>query len=800
MGWQFDPYSALIGAGFTLLLIGLLAILHAPFLRVWQEVKTAGLRVFHQMTAGAEARYRERVCRWAQCLHALAEMGPLEQYFIPPALIPPLPHPDPTRDAPGAPQPLSLTQALKGHPRLLVVGGLASGRTTLLAYMALLHARKESSLPDPERVPFYVYLPALDWTPPREGKKPVPPVKKLVQGALRSVGASGIVAPFLQQSAQAGTALIMLDGWDEMPPADQEAATLWITNLADSIPGNFWVVAVGAQRYAPLTDAGFVPLRLQPWDRSEVRNFLTRLPTAEKFPLDRATENLTLVLKRTCSLLDVALCVQSVLEDGSVPSKRADIYHRWLDKWTSSFPPFPSAGMQDAESSFPPVQPYAILRALALKLQEEGRFVLSRQELEAFISELVRSSQPDESENKRVASITSWLLKVLLIPGSPLVACAPDCYRFAHPLWQALLVAEELSDQSSEDLVAHLDDPRWLPVVDFYAEMGAMEPIVRAWLSQPDDFWQSRLRMVARWAALASPGAPWRNGVMALLGRLLLTHTLSPEARQRLAEALIWTGDPGVPIFLRHALQNPSQQVRTIAAQMMGVLREPDLSGLTKALEDPSESVRVAAVRSLGKIGVPAALEWLTHTLTSGDEVLQVEAARALACRGEDGHKVLQEAIQHEDFMVRRAAVYGLGDIEALWARELLEKAAREDPQWIVRSAALAVLSEREQKAQAVPPQPPPVPANMGWLIAWAAEKGEGVGLGEAAFGPLLKALADGTAPIRRAAVQTLGLVGRPEHLDALRRAVRDPDPEVAGVAQWALEELSARYGLFVPA
>ncbi len=280
----------------------------------------------------------------------------------------------------------------------------------------------------------------------------------------------------------------------------------------------------------------------------------------------------------------------------------------------------------------------------------------------------------------------------------------------------------------------------------------------------------------------------------------MLNPALSREARERLAEALIWTGDPGVPLFLRHALQNPNPEVRGIAAHMMGVLRETDLSGLAKALEDPSEAVRVAAVRALGEIGTPAALEWLSHVLTSGEDMLQVEAARALARRGEDGHKVLQEAIKDEDFLVRRAAAYGLGEIDALWARELLEKTAREDRQWIVRSAAATALAERERRAQPEPPCAPPVPSNMGWLIAWAAERGEGVGLGDAAFGPLLRALAEGPAPIRRAAAQTLGWMGRPEHVNALRQALRDPDPEVAAVALQALEELSARYGLSVPA
>ncbi len=39
MRWQFDIYSALLGAGFTLFLIGLGYLLREPFLRGWQEVR-----------------------------------------------------------------------------------------------------------------------------------------------------------------------------------------------------------------------------------------------------------------------------------------------------------------------------------------------------------------------------------------------------------------------------------------------------------------------------------------------------------------------------------------------------------------------------------------------------------------------------------------------------------------------------------------------------------------------------------------------------------------------------------------
>ncbi len=283
--------------------------------------------------------------------------------------------------------------------------------------------------------------------------------------------------------------MILADGWDELAPPAQEQATGWLADLANALPGNLWVVAVGAQRYAPLAHAGFVPLRLLLWDHPEVRDFLTRLPTPENFPLERAAEDLTRVLKRTNSLLDVALCAGWLLENGAVPPRRMDPFRRRLEKWAAGLPD-PSAGLEGA----PATDPLDILRALARQLQEEGRSVCSRQEVEELIRRkllppLPSAAAPAEDRGAHAAgpvpqegapleepaperpsapepqlprAALASFTKAFLAPGGPLIACASNRYRFAHPLWQAMLTAEALAS-SPDGLVAHLDDPFWLP-------------------------------------------------------------------------------------------------------------------------------------------------------------------------------------------------------------------------------------------------------------------------------------------------------------------------------------------------
>lgn len=801
--WQFDPYSALLGAALALALVGLAYTLRGPLVQAWQQVRAALSRLSGQAMAGAEERYRRAVANWAQQAHALARLGPLEQFFVPPELIPPPPHPDPETDTLAIPSPLPLGTALRGHRRLLLIGPPGSGRSTLLAYLALAHARRqEGSLLGlaTQRLALYLHLACLDTV--GQDSKSADPLSTLVQGAIRTVGGPP-TRPLLRQWLQAGNALVLIDGWDELDAAAQQWSAGWLASLADSLPGNLWLVAVGPRGYAPFTSAGFLPLRLKGWERPQVEAFVAccgDLLSAEedRASLGRVAEGLTRALQNEPTVLDLVLQALLLLKGVDIPSRRTDLFLRTLD-WLidASLEPAAVSSVERGEGADTPTPWFlgparGVLASLARRMHQEAQTTVTR----AALLQAVQENLPPADQAPRRAG--ALLVRLLTAPGGPLVSLGTDRYAFRHIFWAACLTAQEMADASAEAARGLLDDPRWVPVLDFYAETGQMGAVVEAWLARPDDLWRNRLRTAARWAAAAGPAAPWRNGVMALLARTFLEPALPARVRGRLAQALVWTGDPGVPLFLRQALQHPLEAVRTMAARAMGMLgQRADVAGLARALEDPQEEVRSAAALALGEVGTPAAVQQLAQVLAEGEERLQVEAARGLARAGEAGWKLLREAIEAEDFLTRRAAAYGLGQVKTAWARELLQRRARDDEQWIVRSAAAAALAE-EETVRPAPVGPPLAISEMGWLISWAAERGEGVGIGDAAFTPLLAALKEGTAPIRCAAAQALGWAGRPEHVTALWQALSDPDPEVARAALWALEELSCRHDLLV--
>ena len=805
--WQFDTWSALVGAAVALLLAWLAYRFRDALRLGWETVVGPLVRLHHRLQASAEDHYRELVARRARSLTVPAHVAPLDAVFVEPKLLPPTPLPQSTSEietVPLAPRFLPPHRILEGHPQLAILGTPGAGRTTLLAHLAFVCTRTTNEKPPPtetgttlglpqERLPLYVPLPAMDWDEidhegeqGERGTQKGDEVERLTRAALAAAGGSSGLGRPLRQRLEAGQSIVLADGWDELLPQQRQRAAAWLADLVAALPGNLWLVSAGMRGYAPLTEAGFVPLTLASWDVEQVETFARQwvevCAPADEPPtvvIRELATKLWRAARAGSSPLELALRAFVYLSDGQSPARRVDLFERTLDLllW-----------QEQEEKAWLSAACRMTLGPVALELHQEERTTANREEIEAAIETAL--PPPEERPARAVAHVFRALTgeRGLLHPAGT------NRYAFVHPLWQAYLAARQMGAVAPASLVERLDDPRWADVLRFYVEFGDMGPLVTAWLRSPDDMFHTRLCTLSSWINAAPEGATWRDGAMAMLARGFLQPGQPAITRRALAEALAATGVPGVTYLFRQALQHPNEEVRSAA--VLGLARiagESDLPDFEAAMDDESPAVRQATMRGLAYLNIDAATRLLERVLLEGDETLRPVAAKVLAECGEEGMAFLREAVKSEDVMVRRAAVFGLAQARA---RDLLEKTAREDDQWIVRSGASMALAEIEEQEKHPGVAPLPEIERLPWLISWAAAQGTGMGVGDAARQMLWRALSEGEASVRLAAAQTLVQVGRPDDVEPLRTTLTDPDPAVTGAAMEALAEIGRRYDL----
>jgi HEAT repeat protein len=231
-------------------------------------------------------------------------------------------------------------------------------------------------------------------------------------------------------------------------------------------------------------------------------------------------------------------------------------------------------------------------------------------------------------------------------------------------------------------------------------------------------------------------------------------------------------------------------------------------------------SVRRQAAAALGRLGDRAAVNALAETLADADAGVRQAAARALGhLKDRRATPALVQALDDPDRTVRFYAAYALGEVRDPRAGDALV-AALADPAWTVRDQAAWAL-----RALADPPLAGRVAEALRagkadadhalWLLRHLGGRGavghlaslleaEDAGLrlravramaetkAPAAVDPLLRALDDSAASVRRAAVEALADLGDDRAREALARlATRVPDPALRDAAEKAVLRLA---------
>lgn len=794
-GWQFDVRSAMIGAALAWIIA---AILYGQRRALGDALRKAWAPI-------AAWRRRARASQEEKYLRALEEQlkplllgGPadLGAVFIPPALQAMAPLPVSFAEATTAPRTMTISYAamLSGHPRLVLCGTQGSGRTTTMIMLVsqAFQDRQRTGKRAQKRLPIWIDLTA---TPGPTRKKPLSAADNIVAAASAFLPAA--LPQWISQRLRRDPCLLLLDNWEMLTPDRRAQVACWIAEADGEFRDAFWIVASAPEGYSDLAQTGFVPVEIvsqggDQWRPGLYAAWQASLGRDVALPDEETLAALARAAKAGALPWELHVRTLVHLETGELPARPIEAIDRYVAHRIDSVSlgklpePIPDTAEQIALD---------MLMAVAARTRVDGQPALTNKEMRELLATQL-AAQPQR--NRRLDEASEKLLT-----GSGLLQQTGRTWRIVHPILADYFAACHLVRQEtgSTMIEAHLDDPTWYQLTEFYAGMADVTPLAEGLIGRTEiDGDSTFLLRVARWSIATDPQAPHHKTLLKMLARSFMVDSLSPEIRGDIGRAIALSAGEGARAFFVQMLRNPAPTIRGAALLGLGWSKaSSDLVILVSALRDENapEEVRQDAVRALLELGSDEALSALASALPDVDQALMQPIAEALAADPRGG-EALQEASNHPDLFVRRAATFGLGRIDTDWARERLLEIAREDQEWMVRSAAelaLQAADDLDQKHASI--AAPPQPDQLEWLIGWAARQGEGLGVGEAALAMLRRAAQEGNADARVLSALTLAQIGRESEISALEPLMGHLDPQVAQTAAWAVSQIRKRHRIF---
>lgn len=700
-----------------------------------------------------------------------------------------------------------------------------------------------------QHAPVYIHLADVQLSAQEFGRR-VDPAEPLVRGLQKQVGRmiSMRMVQRMYNLLESGNALLLIDGYDDLPETDRTAAMAWIESLIQTYSNNHIVLAMPLHGYGKLVEMGVVPVFLRPWNQT------MRLKAAQQWTDNWESFGRGKLKIDSMQFENEAVFHAHLAEETRLQHALDSTLHTWTI--LENAPADPSGAMQayllehlpEAEEILPDLLFMAttqldtgyfqlsdlVERALAaegleaLATEEETEesaaeeFEADDSILDAYYddvsgvqqtsldaeapSEEAPAGEPPLDEKalrKRQREITreqsQWLQK--LVDAGILTVYRGGRYQFRHKLLCAYLGSLWLAEAEDDVLHEKYQLPDWKYALRYTNQQRDLTPLVMERLQSAPDVLHEHVLSLTHWLRYMGDGAQWRNEFLKYIGGLFIAEDQYTVVRERVAAALLYSGDRGAGVIFRHALKNPMSDVRILGCLGVGVLQDQAaIDALAKlVIEDAVDEVRIAAALGLGVMNSEEALVTLVDVLDiSEDRAVRRAIAESLAAYPKEGYLTLYDAVQSKDYLLRRTAVYGLGRIPKDWALIKLNEVFLHDEQWFVQSAVQDVF-EILYAESVRSLHPYPQPERINWLAEWA--QSEASQDESAQEQPLLEqAVQQGDDLIRALSLMTAGPLCEVSMLDDLYGALRDTHPAIRDAAYRSLAAMQQQVGQPLPA
>ncbi|MEU3229048.1 NACHT domain-containing protein [Nocardiopsis alba] len=466
---------------------------------------------------------------------------------------------------------LRVEQVLARHRRTFLRGPAGSGKTTLLRWVGVRAG--QGDFPDPMSswnglVPFLVPL--------REYVgAPLPEPADLVRHTGRHL-ADQAPEGWATEVLSRGRGIVLVDGVDELPGGEREAARRWLQGLIADFPDCRYVVTTrpGAASETWLETDGFVNAELQPLTDEDVRSFVHHwheavrgevAEEAERALLARYETELTRkVLGRghlrsiaATPLLCALLCALHRDRHTSLPRDRMEVYEAALTMLLKE---------RDHQRGVPGVD--LSRRELVLLLQELARWLIVNGSSDAPIATARRQIARALASMHHIAEEPEEVFGHLLVRSGLLQSPAVDRVSFLHRTFEEYLAAKAFVEEDSLPLlVRHAHDDQWHEVLVMaagHASPAQREELVAGLLERADRVKSHRDRLLlAAFACLETSPRLARRLREEVEEKV---RSILPPRTKEHVHALTLVGESVLPLLAEAPPKNARQAAKTLEA------------------------------------------------------------------------------------------------------------------------------------------------------------------------------------------------------------------------------------------
>jgi predicted NACHT family NTPase len=381
---------------------------------------------------------------------------------------------------------------------ILAWGGY--GKTTLLKHIAYSYAtQRQKQYGVPRRIPvllaFRKYRELLSQATP-----PSLPVLVAQYHIPSLPEGADLVVPenWAQEILRDGKAIVMLDGFDEIPKVQRPAVARWVLAQMQRYRKSIFIVTARPKAYKDQDAGDRLTLDTQLWVQdfkpAQRKDFVQRwyfcqeryanggrnTPDVQQGAQQAATELLTQIesrqelrdLAKNPLLLNMIATFHRRFPSAELPKQRVDLYKEICLLQLRDRP-----GARKLETVLTQCEAQIILQCLALYMMQQR---LERVDRSTFLQLLNRFL----TEQGEAVLPTDFLEQAVQI-SELLVEPEPDKFEFSHLSFQEYLAATHIAQQHQESLLySHLAEDWWKPTILLYAAQTNPTSLIREMMNQ----------------------------------------------------------------------------------------------------------------------------------------------------------------------------------------------------------------------------------------------------------------------------------------------------------------------------